>query len=187
MSSPLPRQALAAELQAAADSYQKAQVIQHCAVCANPCCRLDRLVLELTWKQVKVFWQLDEARAAFDRRLASGKGPEEIRAADGLYFAHRKVCPAYDETGHSCRVYGQEIKPVGCSDFPVYADGNCLTADLRCEAVDIDALVAWVARALGPAYRIVQSADRDFPFLVTLSVRKQGGKPPVRNQQGRRR
>ena len=68
--------------------YQRAHVIQHCAVCANPCCRLDRLVLELNWKQVKVFWQLDEARAAFDRRLAL-KGPEEIRAADGLYFAHR--------------------------------------------------------------------------------------------------
>jgi len=180
MSSPISRQSLAAALQTAADSYQRAHVIEHCAVCANPCCRLDSLVLELNWKQVKVFWQLDESRAAFDRRLASGKGPEEIRAADGLYFAHRKVCPAYDETQQSCRVYDQPIKPVGCSDFPVYADGDCLTADLRCEAVDIDTLSAWVVDALGPETRVVQSADRDFPFLVSLSVKRRGAKPQAR-------
>ena len=53
MSPPTSRQGLATNLQAAADSYQRANVIQHCAVCANPCCRLDRLVLELNWKQVK--------------------------------------------------------------------------------------------------------------------------------------
>lgn len=180
MSSPTSRQSLAANLQAAADAYQRAHVIEHCTVCAKPCCRLDTLVLELNWKQVKVFWQLDESRAAFDRRLASGKGPEEIRAADGLYFAHQKACPAYDEARHCCRVYYQAIKPAGCSDFPVYGDGNALIADLRCEAVDIDELAAWVARALGPEFRVAQSADRDFPFLITLSVKRRGGNPKPR-------
>jgi len=69
---------------------------------------------------------------------------------------------------------------VGCSDFPVYADGDCLTADLRCEAVDIDTLSAWVVDALGPETRVVQSADRDFPFLVSLSVKRRGAKPQAR-------
>ncbi len=184
VSPPTSRQGLATNLQAAADSYQRAHVIEHCAVCAKPCCRLDTHVLELNWKQVKVFWQLDESRAAFDRRLASGKGPEEIRAGDGLYFAHRKVCPAYDEAQHCCRVYDQAIKPTGCSDYPVYGDGNALIADLRCEAVDIDELAAWVARALGPAFHVTQSADRDFPFLVTLTVKRRGGDP--KSRAGRR-
>ena len=108
-------------------------MIHHCAVCKSPCCRLDTHVLELEWQQVKVFWQLAESRQQFDKRLAAGKGPEEIRAAGGRYFAHRKPCPAYDEAGHSCRVYDQAIKPAGCSDYPVYGDGDCLIADLRCE------------------------------------------------------
>lgn len=184
MSAPISRQSLAENLLAAADAYQRAHVIEHCAVCAKPCCRLDTLVLELNWKQVKVFWQLDESRAAFDRRLASGKGPVEIRAADGLYFAHQKACPAYDEGRHCCRVYDQAIKPTGCSDFPVYGDGNALIADLRCEAVDIDELAAWVGRALGPEFRVARSADRDFPFLVTLSIKKRERGPTSKARRG---
>lgn len=171
------RQRLSEILRAAAASYQVAHVIDHCRVCAHPCCRLDTHVLELNWQQVKVFWHLDESRAAFDRRLASGKGPREIRAGDGRYFAHQKVCPAYDEAGHACRVYDQAIKPAGCTDYPVYEDGDCLIADLRCEAVDIDVLTDWIARAVGSGFRVVRSADRDFPFLVTLTVRRAGGKP----------
>jgi Fe-S-cluster containining protein len=172
MSTRESRRRLATELAAAAAAYQDAAVIPHCPSCAKPCCRLDKLVLELEWKQVKVFWQLDESRKVFDRRLASGQGPVEIRAGNGLYYAHQKPCPAYDDTGSSCRVYGQDIKPVGCSDFPVYEDQGDVIADLRCEAVDIDALRAWIARALGPGWRLVQTADEEFPFLVTLAVRK---------------
>lgn len=176
-------QPLAEALQLAASSYQEAHVIQHCAVCTKPCCRLETLVLELNWKQVKVFWRLEESRAAFDKRLASGKGPEEIREGDGLYYAHQKPCPAYDETQRTCRVYDQAIKPVGCTDFPVYGDGNSIIADLRCEAVDIDDLTAWIARAVGPECRVVQSADRDFPFLVSLSVKQPGSKPKSRGRR----
>lgn len=176
------RRRLAAELATAAAAYQEAEVIPHCRQCRNPCCRLDKLVLELEWQQVKVFWQLAESRPAFDRRLAAGQGPQEIRAGNGLYYAHQKACPAYDESIPGCRVYDQEIKPVGCSDFPVYEDGGEVVADLRCEAVDIDTLTAWLLRSLGPGVRVVKSADKEFPFLVTLSVKKLsaragGGKP----------
>jgi Fe-S-cluster containining protein len=175
MSARNPRRALAKELAAAAAAYQAAVVIPHCTACSKPCCRLDPLVLELNWKQVKVFWLLDESRTAFDRRLASGDGPEEIRAGNGLYYIHGKACPAYDEAHATCRVYGQEIKPVGCSDFPVYEDDVGIVADLRCEAVDIKALSAWIARAVGPEFRIVQSADKEFPFMVSLAVKRVAG------------
>lgn len=175
MSTRNPRRALATELAAAAAAYQAAVVIPHCTACSKPCCRLDPLVLELDWKQVKVFWLLDESRTTFDRRLASGDGPEEIRAGNGLYYIHGKACPAYDEAGASCRVYGQEIKPAGCSDFPVYEDGGGIVADLRCEAVDIKALSGWIARAVGPGFRIVQSADKEFPFMVSLAVKRVAG------------
>jgi len=167
---------LAKELAAAAAAYQTATVIPHCAECAKPCCKLESLVLELEWKQVKTFWRLEESRPAFDRRLASGKGPEEIREGNGLYYIHRKACPAYDETGRSCKIYGQDIKPIGCSDFPVYEDQGSVVADLRCEAVDLETLVAWIARAVGREFRVIQSADEEFPFLVTLSVKKLAGR-----------
>lgn len=165
------RRPLAERLALAAARYQEAVVIPHCAECARPCCRLDPLVLELDWKQVRTFWKLDESRAAFDRRLAAGKGPEEIRPMNGAYFAHGKACPAYDATGHACRVYDQALKPRGCTDFPLYEDRGNLIADLRCEALDLKALADWLARFLGPGLRIVQSPDAEFPFIVTLSVR----------------
>lgn len=172
MTSRTPHPRLADELAAAAAAYQTSAVIPHCPQCSNSCCRLDPLVLELEWKQVRTFWRIDEARAAFDRRLAAGQGPQEIRAGNGRYYAHGKPCPAFNETTASCTVYGQPIKPAGCSDFPVYEDGGSIVADLRCEAVDRDALAAWIARAVGQGFRVVLSADKEFPFMVTLSVKK---------------
>lgn len=174
------------KLRAAAAAYQNEHIISHCPTCAQPCCRLDKLVLELEWKQVKVLWRIEEARAAFDQRLAAGRGPVEIRPANGLYYIHSKPCPAYDETQKNCRVYDQPVKPAGCSDFPVYDDGKRLVADLRCEAVDLDALTAAIAQALGPDYRIRRSADRDFPFLVSLTVQASGGQPPGKPSRARR-
>ena len=176
MSAKDSRRLLAKELATAAAAYQAAAVIPHCAVCAKPCCRLDALVLELEWKQVKTLWRLGESRPAFDKQLTAGKGPEEIRAGNGLYYIHSKPCPAYDDAGRSCKIYGQELKPMGCSDFPVYEDQGSVIADLRCEAVDLKALVAWIARSLGPAFRVVQSADEEFPFMVTLSVKRVAGR-----------
>jgi Fe-S-cluster containining protein len=170
-----PAPLLATELDAAARAYQRAVVIPHCAECSKPCCRLDPLVLELEWKQLRTLWKIDEPRAIFDKRLASGTGPVEIRAADGLYFAHGKTCPAYDPTQHSCRIYGQSLKPNGCTDFPVYEDRGRVIADLRCEAVNIEEVVAWIARAVGRDFRVIQSADKEFPFMVTLSLRRVAG------------
>lgn len=167
-----PRRRLAERLTVAAANYQAAKVIPHCAECARPCCRLDPLVLELDWKQLKALWRIEASRSAFDRQLSSGKGPEEIRMQDGLYYAHRKTCPAYDENLHACRVYDRDIKPVGCTDFPVYQDRGSLIADLRCEAVDLEELATWIVRSVGQGFRVIQSADKDFPFLVTLSLRK---------------
>ena len=170
------RRSLATELAAAAAAYQTADVIPHCTQCAKPCCKLDALVLEMEWKQIKTLWKVSDSRAVFDKRLAAGEGPQEIRESEGLYFVHSKPCPAYDQAGGSCQIYGQALKPVGCSDFPVYEDRGSIMADLRCEAVDLKALTARIAHALGPEVRIVQSADREFPFLVTLSVRSSGNK-----------
>lgn len=172
MSNRESRRRQAERLAEAAASYQAAVVIPHCVECAKPCCRLDPLVLELAWPQLKALWQLQESRAAFDRRLCAGKGPEEIRAANGHYYAHRKVCPAYDEAHHFCRIYGQELKPVGCTDFPVYEDRGGIVADLRCEAIDLAELTTWIARSLGRTFRIIQSADAEFPFMVSLSIRR---------------
>lgn len=172
MSVPKPVKGLAATLADVAAAYQAAAVIPHCTACSRPCCRLDVLVLEMEWPQIRTLWQLTETRAAFDARLAGGKGPVEIRPWNGLYYVHSKPCPAFDASCGRCRVYGQPAKPAGCSDFPVYEDGAELVADLRCEAVDIAALTAQLVQTLGEGVRVVQSADREFPFLVTLSVKQ---------------
>jgi Fe-S-cluster containining protein len=164
------RSSLAKTLSVAAGDYQNEHIIPHCPQCAQPCCKLEALVLELDWKELKAIWQIKEPHKEFDKRLASGQGPQEIRPANGLYYAHKKVCPAYDP-GQGCRVYNQDVKPPGCSDFPVYEDGGEVVADLRCEAVNLEALADWLARAAGQGSRVSQSADEQFPFLVTLSVK----------------
>lgn len=176
MTTQAPRRRLAADLAAAADTYQRTAVIPHCPTCSKPCCRLDTLVLEMAWRQVKVLWHVDEARTAFNRRLAAGDGPVEIREGNGRYYIHSKPCPAYDTASGACKVYGQDLKPSGCSDFPVYEDEGSVMADLRCEAVDLEALSAALAAAAGPDARIVREADAEFPFLVTLSVRRKRGR-----------
>ena len=183
MSNRESRRRLAEGLTVAAANYQAARVIPHCAECARPCCRLDPLVLELSWKQLKALWQIEASRSAFDRQLSSGRGPEEIRMQDGLYYAHRKTCPAYDEARHACRVYDQAIKPVGCTDFPVYQDRGSLIADLRCEAVDLAELATWIVRSVGQGFRVIESADEEFPFLVTLSLKRMANTTTVSNRQ----
>lgn len=171
MSARNTRPSLATRLATAADAYQREAVIPHCPSCAKPCCKLDVLVIELDWPQMKGMWKLRESREAFDRRLASGRGPIEIRPANGLYYAHSKPCPAWSPAA-GCGVYDSALKPPGCSDFPVYEDRGDVIADLRCEAVDLEDLKARLAATTGPDARVRASPDRDFPFLVTLSLRK---------------
>jgi hypothetical protein len=127
-------------------------------------------VLELTWSRLKGLWGLGGSRARFDRHLARGEGPPEIRPQEGLYYAYGRPCPAYRD--QRCSVYGTPLKPPGCSDFPVYEEEGVLVADLRCEAVDLPALEAELARALGPSWAVARSENPDFPFLVTLRPRK---------------
>ena len=171
MSTQTPRKIQPKALATAAAAYQRADIISHCPSCAAPCCKLDKLVLELDWAQTKGLWKIEESRAAFDQRLAAGKGPIEIRPAGGLYYAHSRPCPAFD-AAVGCTVYTTPLKPVGCSDFPVYEDEGEIMADLRCEAVNLAALKAQLAESLGAGLSIKQRADKDFPFLVTLSVKK---------------
>ena len=167
-------------LTAAVAQYQTDHVIPHCVCCARPCCKLDTLVLDLEWRQFKVLWAIEESRGAFDRRLVAGQGPQEIRAAHGRYYAHKKPCPAYDLARQTCRVYDQPVKPLGCSDFPVYDDGGVIVADLRCEAVSLDALRLAMQQAVGAGWRLVESADPDFPFLVSFELK------PVKGARQRR-
>lgn len=171
MSHPKSRRIPLETLAAAAAAYQHEAVIPHCPTCAAPCCKLDKLVLELDWAQTKGLWKLEESRKEFDKRLAAGRGPVEIRPANGLYYAHSRPCPAFDASV-GCTVYTTPLKPVGCSDFPVYENEGEIMADLRCEAVDLEALKAALTQKLGPDLQIRQRADRDFPFLVTLAVKK---------------
>ena len=64
---------LAQRLAQAAEAYQAAVVIPHCARCSAPCCRLDKLVLDLEWRQVRVLWQVQAPRAEFDRKRYVGE------------------------------------------------------------------------------------------------------------------
>jgi len=158
----------ATELARVARGIQTRVVLPHCPVCRAPCCLLETLVLELTWKRLKGLWGLPETQAAFDRRLERGEGPVEIRPQDGFYYAHGSPCPAYEE--RVCRVYRSRLKPPGCSDFPVYEEEGRLVADLRCEALDAGAVEAELRQAAGPGCRVTRTADRDFRFLVRFGA-----------------
>lgn len=146
--------------------YQAEHVVPRCGTCRVPCCRLETLVLELDWRRLSGLWRITGSRRGFDAALARGEGPPEIRAAEGLYYAYRRVCPAYDEPSRRCRVYDGRLKPAGCTDFPVYEEEGCVTADLRCEAVDLDLLERALREGVHPDEAFVCTENKDFPFLV---------------------
>lgn len=152
-----------------AAAYQAEAVVPRCGACRRPCCRLETLVIELDWPRLRALWGLTEGRAGFDARLARGEGPAEVRAEGDLYYAHGRVCPAYQDG--VCRVYDTALKPGGCTDFPVYEEDGGLVADLRCEAVDLADLETRLLAALGPDARVRRRPDREFPFLVRLAVK----------------
>ena len=173
------------ELAGLARDIQARAVLPHCPVCRAPCCLLETLALELTWKRLKGLWGLAERQADFDRRLERGEGPAEIRPQDGFYYAHGAPCPAYEE--RRCRVYRSRLKPSGCSDFPVYEEEGRLVADLRCEALDPGAVEAELRQAGGPGCRVTRTADRDFPFLVRFRVGRQAGSGKAGKKRGGQR
>ena len=154
-----PRQATTAPALArivkAAKAFESDVVIPHCSVCTRPCCALTDVVLDLSLREATALYAIEKARPL----------PAALRRHQGRFFAHGTPCPAYDVGGHRCRVYGTPAKPQGCSDFPIYADGDVVTIDLRCEAVAAhqarleDALVD----ALDQGLQLTVSVDPDHP------------------------
>jgi Fe-S-cluster containining protein len=126
-------------LTTALKDHQDRVIIPHCPSCSRPCCRLTDLVLDLDWTEVQTLYRIGSSKRAFDAKLRDGSGPTSIRAQDGRYFAHGEPCPAYG-ADQRCGVYNTKAKPIGCSDFPVYIDGDVVVADKRCEALDPAAL-----------------------------------------------
>lgn len=141
-------------------------VVPHCATCREPCCALRTVVLELDWRRLRALYDIPETQRAFDARLAAGQGPSYLRKQGDTYYAHGEPCPAWDVTTRRCRVYGTDLKPPTCTDFPVYADGDGITADTRCEAVAVETLRRHLETSAGA--RLRAEPDEDFPELVTL-------------------
>jgi Fe-S-cluster containining protein len=125
-------------VQAAIHAYQQQAIIPHCVRCSRPCCALTDVVLDLSWQEAKTLYRIGSSKRTFDEGLQRGE-PAHIRKQDGRYFAHAAPCPAYREDKR-CGVYDTAAKPAGCSDFPVYVDGDVVVADRRCEALNPDAL-----------------------------------------------
>lgn len=149
--------------------HQRDVIVPHCPQCKNPCCNLSKVVLDMTWAQTQALYNITSTKKAFDASLRDGSGPQNIRAQDGLYYAHGKACPAFDAKSHACGVYGTATKPQSCSDFPFYDDGGGVTVDARCEAVDVGAIEKKLRKQFG-AKRVVKTVNEDFSFLVTFDV-----------------
>jgi len=152
-------------------SFQREHVIPHCPRCSHPCCALTDVVLDLSFAEVRGLYQITSSKKVFERAL-----PSSIRAQGGRYYAHGAPCPAFDTAAQSCRVYGTATKPRGCSDFPVYEDGDAVTVDLRCEAAraHLPALRAQLVAAVGV---LDERRDDDFPDTFVTFTRARGGRP----------
>lgn len=173
-------------LRALAARFQDEHIIPHCVKCAQPCCKLDDVVLDLSFAQVQTLYRIGSTKKAFDQAL-----PPMIKRQGDRYYAHGTTCPAYDTATKLCRVYTTKAKPEGCTDFPIYVDDGdsdddadaLLVADRRCEAVRAHeaALVAAAAKA-GATERDV---DDDFPDLF-LHLRIPLAPPPKAQPKRRR-
>jgi len=158
---------LTERLRAAARAFEEAVVIPHCQACQRPCCGLGDVVLELDFSQVQQLYRIEKPKKEFDRNL-----PTAIRKQGDRYYAHGEPCPAFNATTRLCTVYQTTTKPQECSDFPIYEDGDVVTADLRCEAVrdNLATLRQQLAESVGGA--LVEDKDDEFPdtFLAFSSV-----------------
>jgi Fe-S-cluster containining protein len=152
-------------LQQSIKQYQSREIISHCQVCQRPCCKLTDVVLEFDWKHLRELYRIELGQKAFDRSLRDGSGPEYVRKQMGLYYTHGSPCPAYDEVTRRCRHYHSRLKPDNCTDFPLYLDGETIVADLRCEAMNKDRLLAQLQSAL-PNLRFRSKPDPKFPMLI---------------------
>jgi Fe-S-cluster containining protein len=157
------------EVTRACKEFEAQVVIPHCVSCKHPCCKLEQVVLELDWKRAQALYQIGLPRREFNRTLKDGTGPAHIKEAAGIYYAHQKPCPAYDDVSKKCNVYNSWEKPDNCSDFPVYEDGDVVTTDQRCEAMDLDALEAHLKKTFGDVV-VEREPDPRFPVIVSLRV-----------------
>lgn len=152
----------------AAKAFEADVVVPHCVRCARPCCGLSDVVLELSFAQTQRLYSITSSKKDFDAAL-----PSMIKKQGDRYYAHGEPCPAYG-ADKRCGVYSTSTKPQSCSDFPVYDDGDAVTADLRCEAVrDNLAELRKRLRAVA-AGRLVEERDPDHPdtFLSFVLSKK---------------
>jgi Fe-S-cluster containining protein len=162
-------------------AFQREHVIPHCPRCSRPCCALTDVVLDLSFAEVKGLYRITSSKKDFDRAL-----PPSIRTQGGRYYAHGVACPAFDTTAQSCRVYGTTTKPQGCSDFPVYEDGDAVTVDLRCEAArqHLPVLRDKLTDAVGA---VDETRDADFADVFVSFTRSRTVRAPSsRPKTGRR-
>ena len=150
-----------------AKAYEARVVIPHCPSCSKPCCKPETVVLDMNWKQAQHLYQIRGTEQAFAQKLHDNEGPEHLKESHGKFFAHGAPSPAYDLGTKGCKVYGTPYKPHACSEFPIYADGDALTVDLRCEAVSLEDLDDELAQAKGT---VTRHANEQFPFLITYEI-----------------
>ncbi len=166
-SRPAARAAVLARLVQAAKTFEADVVIPHCAQCSRPCCGLTDVVLDLGQREALALYQIQKGRPL----------PAALRRQGPRYYAHGAPCPAFDTSSHRCGVYDTDVKPQGCSDFPIYADDDVITIDLRCEAIAAaqqrfeDALVS----TLNDDETLAISVDVDHPdTFVSFGVEFEG-------------
>ncbi len=161
--------ALLDALEARAKKFEADVVIPHCSVCKRPCCALTDVVLDLSFTEAAGLYAIGtNKKKDFDANL-----PAAIKKQGPRYYAHGTPCPAYDVEGHRCEVYETPKKPRGCSDFPIYSDGDGVTADLRCEAVFAarESLQPLLQAAVGDDVIVHEDEDEQFPdFFVHFSI-----------------
>lgn len=165
-------------LLAAAKAWERAVVIPHCRQCARPCCALTDVVLDLSANEVHALYRIGPATKDNDL-------PSTIRRQGKRFFAHGAPCPAFDTGSHRCAVYDTDDKPLGCSDFPVYADGDGITADLRCEAVaaHLAGLEDALVEALDDGATLEVATDPDFPDTFVFFQVEDGTSKPTSTKQ----
>lgn len=160
-----------ARLEAAAKQWERDVVIPHCAVCTRPCCALTDVVLDLSAAEAETLYHITPATPTL---------PSTVQAHGGRFYAHGAPCPAFARSTQRCTIYDTGRKPKGCADFPVYADGDVVTADTRCEAVaaNLAGLEDALFEALRPGESLAVLRDDGDDDGVFVSFQVEGPPEP---------
>lgn len=160
------------DLTEALNQFQQQKINSHCSSCSRPCCLLTDVVLDFTWPQFTALYEIKISQRQFDQGLQQRGEPTYIRKQEGLYYAYGSPCPAYDTANKKCNVYNTPLKPVNCSDFPLYFDGDEIIADSRCEALDLATLLTQLRQTF-PTLHFRHTQDRQFGEINRIRVKKQ--------------